>query len=112
MKLSEMPADQAFEAMGKMIPHVAAILEDPAVGECKKLLKEKNANGAQMLSRAVPLIFSSHPDDIFAVVAAATGHTEEDVRSMPLSQVKEAFDEAWADVLDFFPFCLRLVANA
>lgn len=112
MKLSEMPAEKAFEAMGRMIPHVSAILEDPEVIECKNLFKASGANGAMLMSRAMPLLLTKHPGHIFSVVAAATGKAEEEVKTMSLAELKAAFEEAWADVLDFFPFCLRLVANA
>lgn len=112
MKLSEMPAEKAFEAMGRMIPHVSSILQDPAVANCKKMLKDKKASGAQAFSSIMPLMLVEHSTDIFAIVSAATGCAEDDVKTMPLPELKAYFEEAWAEVLDFFPFCLRLVANA
>ena len=112
MKLNEMTAEKAFEAMGRMIPHVTAILEDPAVADCKKMLKDKKENGAKLFSSVMPLMLVKHSDHIFGVVAAATGTTEADVKKLPMSELKATFEEAWADVLGFFPLCLRLVVNA
>lgn len=112
MKISEMPAEKAFEAMGRMIPHVSAILEDSAVAGCKAMIGSKNASGAQLLGSVMPLMLTKHSDHLFAIVAAATGMAEDEVKTMPLSELRTAFEDAWKDVLDFFPFCLRLVANA
>lgn len=112
MKLSEMRTQDAFEAMVKMLPHVSAILEDAEIAAEKAKIKSKAASGAQTFGAVIPLVLGKHAEDMFAIVAHATANDVQAVRDMPVQEMREAFDEAWKDVLGFFPLCLRLVANA
>lgn len=112
MKLSEMKTADAFEAMVKMLPHVTAIIEDADMAAEKEKVKNKQVSGAQTFGAVIPLVLGRHGDDMIAIVAYATGNTVQDVRDMPVLEMRAAFDEAWKDVLDFFPLCLRLVLNA
>lgn len=112
MKLSEMKTQDAFEAMVTMLPHVTAILEDTDLAEEKQKIKDKKATGAQSFGAIMPLVIGRHGDDMVSIVAAVTGKTVQEVRDMPMSEMQEEFDEAWKDVLGFFPLCLRLAMNA
>lgn len=112
MKLSEMKTQDAFEAMVKMLPHVTAILEDSDIVAEKEKIKNKTASGGQSFGAILPLVLGRHADDIFCIVAAASGMAEKDIREMPLAEMKVLFDEVWKDILDFFPLCLRLVMSA
>lgn len=112
MKLTEMKTQDAFEAMVRMLPHVTAILEDADIVAEKEKIKNKTASGAQSFNAIMPLVIARHGEDMIAIVAAASGRDVRAVKDMPLQEMREAFDEAWKDVLDFFPLCLRLVMNA
>lgn len=112
MNLREMKTQDAFEAMTKMLPHVTAILEDADIAAEKEKIKNKTATGAQSFNAIMPLIIARHGEDMFAIVSAASGNDLQTVKNMPLQEMRDVFDEAWKDVLDFFPLCLRLVMNA
>ncbi len=112
MTLHEMKTEQAFEAMVKMLPHVTAILDDEDVMAEKKKIKEQKPTGGQTFSAVMPLMLTRHGGSMIAIVAAACGVDEAAVREMPLCEMQKAFDDAWKDVLGFFPSCLRLVMNA
>lgn len=112
MSLTEMKTQDAFEAMVKMLPHVTAIIEDADIAAEKERIKAKESTGAQTFGALMPLVLARHGGDMIAIVAAASGVTEKEVGEMPLAQMRDAFDAAWKDILDFFPLCLRLAMNA
>ena len=112
MSLLEMKTQDAFEAMVKMLPHVTAILEDADIAAEKEKIKNKEVTGAQTFGSLMPLVLAKHGEDMVAIVAAASGMSVHDAKAMPFSEMREAFDKAWKDILDFFPLCLRLVMNA
>ncbi len=112
MTLREMNTEAAFEAMVKMLPHVTAILEDADLAAQKEKIKAKTSTGAQTFGAVIPLVLGRHGGDMIAIVAAASNMEEKTVREMPMQEMRELFDAAWKDVLDFFPLCLRLVLNA
>lgn len=112
MTLREMKTEAAFEAMVKMLPYVTAILEDADLTAEREKIKAKTSTGAQTFGAVIPLVLGRHGSDMIAIVAAACGMEEKDVREMPMQEVRELFEEAWKDVLGFFPLCLRLVMSA
>lgn len=112
MSLHEMKTEAAFDAMLKMLPHVTAILEDADMTTEKEKIKSKETTGAQAFGSVIPLVLGKHGSDMIAIVAAVSGMEEKDVRELPLQEMRAIFDDAWKDVVDFFPLCLRMVMNA
>ena len=113
MKISQMPTEQAFECMVRMVPHVAAIASDEKIIAARRSLREKDgATAADFMLSVYPILLGEHADALCGIVSAMSGKTEEQVRAQPLEETFAAIREGFTkELLDFFPFAVRLVAS-
>lgn len=111
--LTKRPASVGLDAMLAMLPHMEAIMSDPelhALGERSKA--DAGRTLGAISQEAVPLIAGKHRKEMFAIAAAVTGQTAEEVETMPLEDVLTVFQGALGgEVLGFFAFCARLALN-
>lgn len=111
--LTKRPASVGLDAMLAMLPHMQAIMSDPelhALGERSKA--DAGRTLGAISQEAVPLIAGKHRKEMFAIAAAVTGQTAEEVETMPLEDVLTVFQGALGgEVLGFFAFCGRLALS-
>ena len=111
MKISDMPTDQGFDVMQRLTPYVNEIIGDEEVTKIAEEFREKK-NALSSMNRLFPLMLERHRDALYGMVAAVGGKTVEEVRSQPLGQTKEGFQEAMSDdVFDFFILFLRMAVR-
>ena len=115
MKLSDMSTEKAFECMARMVPYVVEIENDPAIAEAKRKMTEKSGevtNGDFMLE-IYPLLMRDHLDALCGIIAAMEGKTAGEVKAQPYKETFAAIKAGFTkELFDFFPFAVRLVANA
>lgn len=107
------PAADGLTAMLGMLPHLQAIMDDPeirALGE--KVKTDKKRTLGALSQEAMPLIAGKHRKELFAIAAAVTDKTPEEVEAEPLADALAAFQGALGnEILSFFAFCARLVLS-
>ena len=115
MNISEMSTEKAFECMARMVPYVVEIENDPNVAEAKRKLQDKGSeltNGDFMLD-IYPLLMRDHSEALCGIVAAMSDKTVDEVRTQPWKETFAAIKAGFTkELFDFFPFAMRLVANA
>lgn len=115
MNISEMSTEKAFECMARMVPYVVEIENDPNVVEAKRKLTDKAGeltNGDFMLD-IYPLLMRDHREALCGIVAAMEDKTIDEVKSQPWKETFAAIKAGFTkELFDFFPFAVRLVANA
>ena len=108
MKISEMTADQAADALLRLSEPVSNILDDE---EVEPLLKEIAGSEkrppiktiASLLPRVVPLALKKHRTDLYEVVGVLAQKPTEEVGSMTVLQIMTVLrNSVDKDLQDFF----------
>ena len=108
MKISEMSANQAADALVKLSQPVANVLDDPEVGPLiDELSKSRNIPPLKIISSLLPKVcavaLKKHRRDFFEIVGALDGKSATDVGKMPVLKVVEVVKESVdKDLIDFF----------
>lgn len=111
MKISEMPTEQGFELMAKIVPYFSQISNDNEMQELAKELR-KTKNVSEQMAPLFGLMLCKHREALYGMVSAASGKTVEEVRTQPVKETKETFlDVTGDDVLDFFICFVRMASR-
>lgn len=119
MKLSEMDSNRLTAFLCKIAPALENIGMDDKFSDALKRIanKDKNLNpaqqGAAMIGAFVPLLLGDHKNDTFAILAAVSGKTVEEISEqngmITLREVKDALNDP--DLLDFFTSSVSTAKN-
>ncbi len=114
MKLSQMKGDAAFDAMVRMVPYVAAILEDDKVQQARDSLRgKKNLRAGEVMQAVMPLMLQNHRDDLMGIASVMSDHTVEELKEMDFAALAPLLRDTFCEELfDFFPSCMALVLRA
>lgn len=113
-----MNTEIGFDMMDKLLPYVAAVLEDDKVGEYKAALRqEKGDTGgidvAAAMRSLLPLFLGPQRENMLHIAAIIAGKTVEEIKAQPLTDtVKLLHDGIMGDMMVFFASCLRMAMNA
>lgn len=108
MKLSEMSTDRLADVMVRIAEPVERIGSDEMLIDKLRALAQtgrKTAieNAAAMVGTLVPVLLERRREDTYAVLAALTGKTAEEIAAQPaMVTLKEARESIDADFLRFF----------
>ena len=108
MKLSEMSTDRLADVMVRIAEPVERIGSDEVLIDKLRALAQtgrKTAieNAAAMVGTLVPVLLERRREDTYAVLAALTGKTAEEIAAQPaMVTLKEARESIDADFLRFF----------
>lgn len=108
-----MKATLAFDTMERILPFVAAIVNDAETQDVVSFVRkaEKNSPVGESMAKVLPLFVGPHREDMFGIVAGLKGITVEDAKELDLSEIIKVFNDSNTlyDMLSFFTCCLRLV---
>lgn len=113
MKLSAMTTDQLCDTLCAVTPYVSHIAEDPDLrkvfGDNMGITKESTTSdivvlGASKLVKMIPLLLSTHRDDVYGVLSVVNSKTVEYIRNQPagetMLQIREVIMDE--DLRSFF----------
>lgn len=110
-----MTTEMAFDAMEKLLPHLAAVVSDPEIRHAADIVKTEEGKKTpvfDLLPTMLPMFITRHREDMLHIVAAFKGVTVEEARALPFRETVAAMRENLVgDMLLFFMLCLRM-ANA
>lgn len=106
-----MKTEQAFDLMEKLLPHVAAVMNDAEThATVEDLRADKNIKGGDAMARLLPLMLGKHRQEMYEIAAIVMGKTAEEVVSMPIDKTLKALNEGFTDhMLLLFGACMRIV---
>ena len=108
MKISQMSADQAADALVRISQPIANIADDPDIGLiAKDLTESKDLPPAKILATFLPritaLCLKAHRKDLYEVVGVLAEMPASKIGKLPVIQlmniIRESVDQ---DLLDFF----------
>ena len=107
LKLSEMDSAKKLRTMGRLVPVLARIGEDPDLSDAlAKGREDRQGTLLQQLSRlakyAAPVVLESHADDLLEIVSILTGEPIETVRAPGYDILKALHDNLDRETVDFF----------
>lgn len=109
-----MPTEMAFDAMEKILPHLAEVINDADVKAFTDLAKDPQGMktpAGDVMEKMLPLFVTKHREAMFNIIAVFKGVTVEEVRAMPFIDTLQLMKENFiGDMLVFFIFCLRMVS--
>lgn len=121
LKISELPSDQAFEVMAKLVPYIYSLSDDDEIRDVKNERNAARSSGdadagqkvtERYFTTVMPLLLTKHRDDVFGIVAVLNEKTVDDVRKMPYAKLMECINGAGIfDIIDFFRFAVRVTAS-
>ena len=107
MKISQMTTDQAADVLIRIADPAANIMHDEeTVAVLEKLAKGNDAPLTFIADNIVPVttvLFKSHRNDLYEVVAALSGKTMEAIGKQKITETIKDIKESWdGDLVDFF----------
>lgn len=114
MKMAEMNTELGFDLMEKLLPDVAAILNDEKV---KKIKAEMRSDGSiaigEGMNAVLPLFLGKYRENLIRMAAAISGKSEKEIMEQPMGETLAVFQAGVTDeMLSFFASCLRMVMSA
>lgn len=109
----KMESGKALDALGKMVPHLETILNDPDYIH----IKDKMKSNAEMTAKdimfdAFVVVAMKNRRALYGIVSAATGKTEKEVEEQPLEETIAALEWATGNaVIGFFTFFALMAAK-
>lgn len=108
-----MTTEMAFDTMEKLLPHLAAVINDPEIREAVDFTNTdegRNTPVLEVLPSMLPLFITRHREDMLHIVAAIRGVTLEEARALPVKEMIAAMRSSFlGDMLMFAMLCLRMV---
>lgn len=125
MKLSQMTTGQALDALCRLAPQIANIIEDKAIldavsslmpdkkgGEAEK--KDETGAGFKFmagLGKVVPLLLKDHQADVYCILSVLNGKEPEEIAAQNLMETMAQVRETFTD-REFMAFFKASVAQA
>ena len=104
MEISKMTAEKGFEAMARMAPYVAELLQAADIKEAKDALPD-TYNGIDVMAIVYPALAGGHAEAIIAIAAILEDKPLDEMKQAPLGVVCEALSGlTLKEFFDFFPF--------
>lgn len=122
MKFSELSTDKALDVMLQMTPHIDNIVNDKdVVSAIGKVIDPQDAIskygvfliGVGRITEFIPILLSSHRNDVYGILSAASGKSAEEIAGQSFektkSQVKELLEDS--GFMNFFKSFVQRVRN-
>lgn len=112
--LENMETDKALDVMMKILPDVAAILNDPEADEVLKKVRgeeSKTLEAGDAFAVLVPLFAKQYKPQLFRIVAACQDTTVADVKKQPISKTIGMLANSLRVMTGFFGCCLHMARN-
>lgn len=113
MKISELSTDAGLDVLCEITPYLCNIIEDGALRDelRRKIHLDENASATEIyaaalekLTKLVPILLKTHRSDVYGIVGAVNGKSEEAVASQPMLKTMGEIREIVKDkgFKDFF----------
>ena len=88
MKVSQLDTDRGLDVLCEIVPYLGNIVEDETLTaelrrksglDASATTAEVYAAGIEKLSKIVPVVFKTHRNDVYAIVAAVNGKTIQEI---------------------------------
>jgi hypothetical protein len=122
MKISELTTDEAAYTLCELVPYVNNIvvdenlvnaLSDKINSEGAKTKAEVMLFGAEKINKLMPIIFKTHKEDVFGILAVLRSCTVEEIAKQNVIktaiQIKEIINDK--ELVSFFKSCARTDAG-
>lgn len=112
--MTTIQTDKAFEIMMKILPDVAAIMND---GEADDIIKRvrgdgvKNVETGDAMNALVPLFASKYKHQLYNIVAAFEGCNAEEVGKQDITKTITTLATGLRVMSGFFGCCLHMARN-
>jgi hypothetical protein len=106
ISLLNMQSGKALDVLGKILPHMEAILSDPEYIRIKERMQaDKELTTKDIIGDAFMAIAMKNRKAVYGIVGAVTGKTEKEVEEQPLIETIAVLKGATGnEVLGFFTF--------
>lgn len=114
MGLDTMDTDAALDAMMKILPDVARILNDAEAGEIIGKLKGesiKDVESGDAFRSIIPLFAGKYKAEFLRIVAVCQGCTVDEVRKQNLTKTTSVFAASLRMLISFFGCCLHMARS-
>ena len=113
ISLQNMQSGKALDALGKILPHMDAILTDPEYIRIKeKMQADKELTTKDIMGDAFMAIAMKNRKAVYGIVGAVTGKSEKEVEEQPFGETIAVLKDATGnEVLGFFTFFALMAAR-
>lgn len=108
-----MTTEMAFDAIEKLLPHLAAVMNDVDIRAVTELVNadaESRPKVGDLMQQLLPLLVTKHREHMYHIVACFKGITPEEAATLDFHDTAMALKENFmGDMVLFFAQSLRMV---